>query len=110
MHVLSDRTKVIVTNINELIRVKKCNSFVHCTNELTLLVSGGEGKTVYTNSTKQLLISSPPPVLILHLKRFMMENFRFKKLQRFVSFPLDLDIAPFCSTKCRVIKLQLHIL
>ena len=62
---------------------------------------GGDGKTVYTNSTKQLLISSPPPVLILHLKRFMMENFRFKKLQRYVSFPLDLDIAPFCSTKCK---------
>ncbi|XP_026276331.1 ubiquitin carboxyl-terminal hydrolase 16 [Frankliniella occidentalis] len=62
---------------------------------------GSEGKTVYTNSTKQLLISSPPPVLILHLKRFMMENFRFKKLQRFVSFPKDLDIASFCSTKSK---------
>lgn len=62
---------------------------------------GAEGKTVYTNSTKQFLISSPPPVLILHLKRFMMDNFRFKKLQRFVSFPLELDIAPFCSSKCK---------
>lgn len=32
--------------------------------------NGKGGKTVYTNATKQFLISSPPAVLILHLKRF----------------------------------------
>ncbi|KAK3907314.1 Ubiquitin carboxyl-terminal hydrolase 16 [Frankliniella fusca] len=72
-----------------------CDACTHRQNK------GSEGNTVYTNSTKQFLISSPPPVLILHLKRFMMENFRFKKLQRFVGFSIDLDIAPFCSMKCK---------
>ncbi|TMW41648.1 hypothetical protein DOY81_013269 [Sarcophaga bullata] len=31
-----------------------------------------KAKTVYTNATKQFLISSPPAVLILHLKRFQL--------------------------------------
>lgn len=36
----------------------------------TKRINGEKGKTIYTNATKQFLISSPPAVLILHLKRF----------------------------------------
>ncbi|RZF49095.1 hypothetical protein LSTR_LSTR008381 [Laodelphax striatellus] len=59
-----------------------------------------DAKTVYTNSTKRLLISKPPPILILHLKRFQVQMRSFRKLSCHVTFPLVLDIAPFCSKSC----------
>lgn len=65
-------------------------------------VNGRDGKSVNTNATKQFLISSPPAVLILHLKRFQMgARFMFRKLTRHVTFPFLLDIAPFCGTKVK---------
>ncbi|CAG2059244.1 unnamed protein product, partial [Timema podura] len=60
---------------------------------------GKEGKMVYTNSTKQLLVSWPPAVLILHLKRFQVFRSMFRKISCQVNFPLVLDIAPICSSK-----------
>ncbi|XP_050425471.1 ubiquitin carboxyl-terminal hydrolase 16 isoform X2 [Adelges cooleyi] len=60
-----------------------------------------EEKTIYRQSTKQMLISSPPAILILHLKRFQMCYSTTKKLARDVSFPWVLDIAPYCSVKCQ---------
>ncbi|XP_054268454.1 ubiquitin carboxyl-terminal hydrolase 16 [Macrosteles quadrilineatus] len=56
-----------------------------------------EGKPVYQNSTKQLLISKLPPVIIFHLKRFQVQRCSFKKISRHVDFPLVLDVAQFCS-------------
>lgn len=53
---------------------------------------------VYTNATKQLLIFSPPAVLTLHLKRFQQNGMSLVKVNRFVEFPLILDLAPFCSS------------
>ncbi|KAM9317819.1 ubiquitin carboxyl-terminal hydrolase 16 isoform 2-T2 [Pholidichthys leucotaenia] len=35
--------------------------------------NGGSKKNIYTDALKQMLISSPPPVLTLHLKRFQQE-------------------------------------
>lgn len=65
-------------------------------------INGKDGKSVNTNATKQFLISSPPAVLILHLKRFQMgQRFMFRKLTRHVTFPFLLDIAPFCGTKVK---------
>jgi len=69
-------------------------------------INGKKGKTVYTNATKQFLISSPPTVLILHLKRFQMggTGFRgmgFRKITKHVTFPLILDIAPFCASNIK---------
>jgi len=58
-----------------------------------------DGKTVYQNSTKQLLISKPPPIMIFHLKRFQAQKFSCRKLTRHVEFPLILDISPFCEDK-----------
>ncbi|KAF5270650.1 hypothetical protein FQA39_LY01388 [Lamprigera yunnana] len=62
---------------------------------------GSDKKTVYTNATKQLLICSPPAVLILHLKRFQVFRFRSTKVNKFVTFPTLLDLAHFCSKRCQ---------
>lgn len=49
-----------------------------------------------------MLISSPPAILILHLKRFQMCYSTTRKMTKDVSFPWVLDIAPYCSVKCQV--------
>ncbi|NXR10752.1 UBP45 hydrolase, partial [Semnornis frantzii] len=56
---------------------------------------------VYTNARKQLLISSVPAVLILHLKRFHQAGLSLRKVNRHVDFPLTLDLAPFCAASCK---------
>ena len=61
-------------------------------------------KIVYTVATKQLLISLAPPVLTLHLKRFQQARFTLRKLTKHVDFPLELNLAPFCSRSGRVSK------
>lgn len=56
---------------------------------------------------KRYLIARPPPILVIHLKRFQqlsktpMMSFSsgFKKLEDFVAFPELLDIAPFLAPK-----------
>jgi len=67
-----------------------------------LTCTGKEGKMVCTNSTKQLLVKTPPAVLILHLKRFQVHRTMFRKLTRHVSFPPVLDLAPICSAMYKV--------
>ncbi|NXS93287.1 UBP45 hydrolase, partial [Jacana jacana] len=56
---------------------------------------------VYTNARKQLLISSVPAILVLHLKRFHQAGLSLRKVNRHVDFPLILDLAPFCSASCK---------
>ncbi|XP_014239093.1 ubiquitin carboxyl-terminal hydrolase 16 isoform X3 [Trichogramma pretiosum] len=51
-------------------------------------------KMVCQDSTKQYLVSRVPAILILHLKRFQMTKFSFRKLNKHVSFPLVFDLAP----------------
>lgn len=58
-------------------------------------------KNVYTDALKQMLISSPPPVLTLHLKRFQQNGFSLCKVNRHVQFPMLLDLAPFCAANCK---------
>uniref|UniRef100_A0A8C4IEP1 Ubiquitin carboxyl-terminal hydrolase 16 n=1 Tax=Dicentrarchus labrax TaxID=13489 RepID=A0A8C4IEP1_DICLA len=58
-------------------------------------------KNIYTDAFKQMLISSPPPVLTLHLKRFQQNGYSICKVNRHVQFPLILDLAPFCGVKCK---------
>ncbi|KAL0274865.1 UNVERIFIED_CONTAM: hypothetical protein PYX00_002897 [Menopon gallinae] len=69
-----------------------------CTKKIN---QGKEGKTILTNASKQLLISSPPAILILHLKRFQVVSFTFKKKSREVKFPMVFDLTPYCSVKCK---------
>jgi len=67
----------------------------------TKLKASGDTKTVYSNASKQLLIFSPPPILTLHLKRFQQTLSGCKKVNKHVSFPLELDLAPFCSSTAK---------
>ncbi|KAI9062188.1 cysteine proteinase [Trametes sanguinea] len=56
---------------------------------------------------KRYLISTPPPILVIHLKRFQQMakvhtislSGGFKKLDDFVAFPEYLDLAPFLAPK-----------
>ncbi|XP_038150351.1 ubiquitin carboxyl-terminal hydrolase 16 isoform X2 [Cyprinodon tularosa] len=66
--------------------------------------AGGSEKNIYTDALKQMLISSPPPVLTLHLKRFQQNGYSICKVNRQVQFPLILDLAPYSSTKCKNIS------
>nr|KAF6476804.1 ubiquitin specific peptidase 16 [Rousettus aegyptiacus] len=61
----------------------------------------GEKKHVYTNAKKQMLISLAPPVLTLHLKRFQQAGFNLRKINKHIKFPEILDLAPFCTLKCK---------
>lgn len=57
-------------------------------------------KSVYTPSVKQYLISQSPAILILHLKRFQSQKLNgYHKIDKHVSFPMQLDLAPFCKNK-----------
>ncbi|XP_025889447.1 ubiquitin carboxyl-terminal hydrolase 16 isoform X1 [Nothoprocta perdicaria] len=60
-----------------------------------------EKKYIYTNAKKQMLISFAPPILTLHLKRFQQAGFNLRKVNRHIKFPEVLDLAPFCSVKCK---------
>ena len=58
-------------------------------------------KHVYTNAKKQMLISLAPPILTLHLKRFQQAGFNLRKVNRHIKFPEVIDLAPFCTVKCK---------
>ncbi|NXP07537.1 UBP16 hydrolase, partial [Thinocorus orbignyianus] len=58
-------------------------------------------KYIYTNAKKQMLISLVPPVLTLHLKRFQQAGFSLRKVSRHIKFPEVIDLAPFCTAKCK---------
>lgn len=51
-------------------------------------------------ASKQFLIEGPPRILTLHLKRFEQTGYRLEKVSKHVSFPLVLDLAPFCGKAC----------
>ncbi|KAF2361832.1 Peptidase C19 ubiquitin carboxyl-terminal hydrolase [Trinorchestia longiramus] len=53
---------------------------------------------VRSAAMKQLMIVCPPAVLTLQLKRFHHDGVHLAKANRFVHFPLVLDLAPFTST------------
>lgn len=79
------------------------NNKVGC-DACTEMFNGKDGKTYNTKATKQFLISSPPAVLILHLKRFQVyPRYMFRKLQKTVTFPFVLDLAPFCVSKVKTL-------
>ncbi|KAK6973271.1 ubiquitin carboxyl-terminal hydrolase 44 [Biomphalaria glabrata] len=61
--------------------------------------SSSQQKDIRTDAKKQLLISKPPVILRLHLKRFRWcgRNNR-EKINTHVAFDEELDISPFCLT------------
>ncbi|XP_061483846.1 ubiquitin carboxyl-terminal hydrolase 16 isoform X2 [Rhineura floridana] len=58
-------------------------------------------KHVYTNAKKQMLISLAPPILTLHLKRFQQTGYNLQKVNKHIKFLEVMDLAPFCSVKCK---------
>ena len=52
----------------------------------------------FSNASKQLLIFCPPGVLTIHLKRFQQTMYNLRKVNKHVGFPINLNLAPFCST------------
>ncbi|XP_026175285.1 ubiquitin carboxyl-terminal hydrolase 16 isoform X2 [Mastacembelus armatus] len=84
----------ILTQTNSLLCVT-------CTKQQPNKGKAAESKKIYTDALKQMLISSPPPVLTLHLKRFQQNGYSICKVNRHVQFPLILDLAPFCTVRCK---------
>lgn len=57
---------------------------------------------VFSEATKQFLIERLPLVLTLNLKRFVQHGRRLQKNSRHISFPISLNVAPFCTESCKV--------
>ncbi|GEQ72705.1 hypothetical protein JCM33374_g6392 [Metschnikowia sp. JCM 33374] len=51
----------------------------------------------FTKSTKKLVISRLPRILIIHFKRFKIHNGHFRKLENFINYPVndDLDLTRY---------------
>ncbi|KAG1729714.1 peptidase C19, ubiquitin carboxyl-terminal hydrolase 2 [Suillus lakei] len=64
-------------------------------------------KVIMRAAYKRYLIATPPPILVIHLKRFqqmskvpiMSFSSNFKKLEDYVSFPEYLNIAPYLTPR-----------
>ena len=63
-------------------------------------------QVIYRRALKRYLIARPPPILVIHLKRFQQVSKspitlfgNLKKLDDYVSFPEYLDIRPFLAPK-----------
>jgi len=54
----------------------------------------------YSNAIKQYLICELPLILTIHLKRFQQQGFRLVKSDKYVKFPLLLDMTPYTSLHC----------
>lgn len=88
----------------EVEQLTQSNSLLCVTCTRRQATAHGCKKNVYTDALKQMLISSPPPVLTLHLKRFQQVGYSVCKVNRHVQFPQVLDLAPFCSTNCKGVE------
>jgi hypothetical protein len=53
-------------------------------------------KLVKRNARKRSLIDKPPRILTCHLKRFQQQGRSLEKLGKYVSFPMTLDLLPYC--------------
>ncbi|KAI6652549.1 Ubiquitin carboxyl-terminal hydrolase 45-like [Oopsacas minuta] len=53
-------------------------------------------KCLFSDATKQFHIKSLPPILTIHLKRFSQVGLRLQKIGKQISFPLVLDMSPYC--------------
>ncbi|XP_055933439.1 ubiquitin carboxyl-terminal hydrolase 45-like isoform X2 [Argiope bruennichi] len=93
---LSHFTKPELLTGNNKFRCENCS-------EIKRKKSGDKKAVVYSNASKQLLVFSPPAVLTLHLKRFQQIGFSLRKVNRFVEFPLTLDLTPYCSSACLIL-------
>ncbi|XP_067896608.1 ubiquitin carboxyl-terminal hydrolase 16 isoform X2 [Heterodontus francisci] len=91
------------TQIEKLIGANKllCEECTQRQHKSGSKTNANDEKYVYTNAKKQMLISSPPPILTLHLKRFQQLGFNLRKINKHIHFPQVLDLAPFCTLNCK---------
>ncbi|KAM6446526.1 ubiquitin carboxyl-terminal hydrolase 16 isoform 1-T2 [Liasis olivaceus] len=91
------------THIEKLCENNKLLCEVCTRNQLCGMKTNGINakKYVYTNAKKQMLISLAPPILTLHLKRFQQAGYNLQKVNKHITFPEVMDLAPFCSIKCK---------
>ncbi|KAJ7990073.1 hypothetical protein DPEC_G00296510 [Dallia pectoralis] len=92
----------------EMLTQNNCLLCVICTKQRNKTT--GSKTNVYTEALKQMLISSPPPVLTLHLKRFQQVGYSVCKVNRHVLFPPVLDLTPFCSVNCKGVSDGVRVL
>ena len=52
-------------------------------------------KGLVVEATKQVLLQNVPPILILHLKRFLFDSGMIGKIQKHITYPLILNL-PNC--------------
>jgi len=77
---------------------------------LYIILIDAELKVTPHHVSKQFLIHRLPPVLILRMKRFKNIGETFTKDNQHISFPLILNMAPFCTRECvKVTVIRLHI-
>uniref|UniRef100_A0A5K3F0P4 Ubiquitin carboxyl-terminal hydrolase n=2 Tax=Mesocestoides corti TaxID=53468 RepID=A0A5K3F0P4_MESCO len=57
---------------------------------------------VLRDTVKRDLIIRPPAVLTLHLKRFQQAGARLQKSSKRITFPINLDLRPYCSRLARL--------
>ena len=69
----------------------------------------GKSKIELCHVSKQILIHKLSPVLILHIKRFIIGRHRVTKDNRKVTFPHVLNMAPFCTKECVEVQLIIAI-
>ena len=63
-------------------------------------------ETVFAEADKWFLVQRLPPVLTLHLKRFEQQGMmRVTKNNRHMTFPLLLDMAPYCTHDSEVCRM-----
>lgn len=61
--------------------------------------------------TKQILIDHLPPTLILHFKRFNIDDYHVTKNNTRVTFPHLLNVTPYCTTTClKVCKVNISVM
>jgi ubiquitin carboxyl-terminal hydrolase 16/45 len=63
-------------------------------------LNSSNARKAYTHATKQYLICDLPAILTIHLKRFQQHGMRLEKSNKFVDFPLTLDMSPYTSRMC----------
>ncbi|KAL5967673.1 Ubiquitin carboxyl-terminal hydrolase 16 [Taenia solium] len=62
----------------------------------------GDTDGVLCDTVKRDLIIKPPAVLTLHLKRYVQCGHRLQKCSKRVTFPINLDLRPYCSRLARL--------
>lgn len=61
---------------------------------------GNQYEVAEQRVSRLILIHRLPPVLILQLKRFSIDSYSVTKDNKPVSFPLVLNMVPYCTKEC----------